>query len=706
MSCYNDCLDSDELEKELEMLIKNKPIINIKLSDEQLKIINCKNNILIDAVAGSGKTTTIIHLALNNPNLNIIQVTYNNMLKNEVRKKVNKLSIRNMEIHTYHSLVVKYYDRYGFTDEGLKRVLINNTKINNINDKIDILIIDEAQDMTIDYYNFLKKFILDKQSNPQIVILGDKYQGIYEFKGSDSKFLTLADKIWNRDFDKFNLSISFRLTNQIAWFVNNIMLKYDRIKTIKSGMIVDYYIGNPFNIYKKIGKQLINMINQNIIQPDDIFILSPSIKSDNSPYKKLENYLVKHNIKCMTPFSDDTKLDDKIISNKVVFTTFHQSKGRERKVVVLYNFDESFSLFSDVNLSTCPNILYVGVTRASYKLILIQDPKYKSLPFLNTKLLKNSQNLLIHNIDKQNLYNKQLKNKEMIKTSVTDLIKFLSSQSIDIIIKLIDSNNLFQEINNNVNNNIIDIPNKIKIFDNNNLEIWEDVSELNGIVIPSIYEKNILGKISTIEEFVLEQFEDKKIVNDIKKYIGKFKIPGISISDMLLIGNIYSSIQNKLHAKLAQIKKYDWLNEEMVLYCHKNMNFLTNDTLFEIPIYSNEIDNEIIYNHHELGEIRIRGRLDAIHNETVWEFKCTDLLTLEHKLQLIVYSWVWKKSILYEKYGKYKFKLLNIKTGLILELNYNDFIIDEIIQVILYDKYVKKNNINDEEFINQCNKNK
>ena len=44
----------------------------------------------------------------------------------------------------------------------------------------------------------------------------------------------------------------------------------------------------------------------------------------------------------MTPISDDAKLDDKIINNKIVFTTYHQSKGRERKVVILYSFDESY----------------------------------------------------------------------------------------------------------------------------------------------------------------------------------------------------------------------------------------------------------------------------------------------------------------------------------------------------------------------------
>ena len=79
--------------------------------------------------------------------------------------------------------------------------------------------------MALDYYNLIRKFLTDTKSFPQIVVMGDRYQGIYDFKGANVKFLTLADKIWKYDFERLNLTISYRLTNQIAWFVNKIMLK-------------------------------------------------------------------------------------------------------------------------------------------------------------------------------------------------------------------------------------------------------------------------------------------------------------------------------------------------------------------------------------------------------------------------------------------------------------------------------------------------
>ena len=702
----NKSLDSFEEIEYLEKLeaqfteIGNKnALLNFKLSDEQNLIIKSSENMKINAVAGSGKSTVILHFALKYPTKQMLQITYNNMLKHEIRVKAKNLDIDNLLVHTYHSLAVNFYDNSAYTDEEIKKILNKNTSCNT-KYNFDVLLIDETQDMMTDYYLLIKKFIRDTNSNPQILIFGDKYQGIYEFKGASSKFLTLADKIWNTQFNSMTLLKSFRMTNQTSWFVNNCMLGYNRINTDKEGPFVDYYICNSYKIYEIVGKQIVNMIKNEGIKEEDIFILSPSIKAEN-PYKKLENYLVSMGYKCMTPISDDAKLDDKIINNKIVFTTYHQSKGRERKVVILYSFDNSYFEYylREENPNVCPNILYVGATRAIYKLILIHDSKYKQLQFLNLNLPNLSKYVNINNLESLKILVKPKDNIDH-KTNVTDLIKFIDSYILDTIIILIE--NLFITIEKS--KYIVNVPCKIKHIDFNNKETYEDVSDLNGLVIPSIYEK-IINNTSTIEDYVKKYIDNSnKHKDNIKKYIKKVNIPCKKISDYLKVGNIYLSLHNKLHSKLAQIKKYNWLNKKMITDCHKNMKILENKKLIFEQTITNCEEEIFKIMHKDYGIIIIGGRIDAFDDVNVYEFKCVDNISIDHKLQLILYSWLWKNSDLQKIHGSKKFKLLNIRTGELLELINDNYKITQIIELIFANKFIKKQTLKDEDFIHNIHK--
>ena len=120
--------------------------IIINPSDEQKAIINCiteGKNVMVDAVAGSGKTTTVMFIAKQNPTKKVLQITYNKELKKEVRKKVETARITNIDIHTFHSLAVRYYDRECYTDDRIINVLSSNS-LPMTKKKYDIIIIDEV----------------------------------------------------------------------------------------------------------------------------------------------------------------------------------------------------------------------------------------------------------------------------------------------------------------------------------------------------------------------------------------------------------------------------------------------------------------------------------------------------------------------------------------------------------------------------------
>ena len=116
-------------------------------SDEQQSIIDTiKNghNVIVDACAGSGKSTTILSLAMQMPDTKFIQLTYNSSLRYEIRDKVKQLQMKNLQVHTYHSLAVGYYDSNAYTDTGMRRVVYQDMSLNNISTSYDVVVIDEA----------------------------------------------------------------------------------------------------------------------------------------------------------------------------------------------------------------------------------------------------------------------------------------------------------------------------------------------------------------------------------------------------------------------------------------------------------------------------------------------------------------------------------------------------------------------------------
>jgi superfamily I DNA and RNA helicase len=93
------------------------------------------------------------------------------------------MGIENLTIHTYHSLAVCYYSSSAHVDNEIKKIVDNNMKPSRTIPTYDMLVIDEAQDMTLLYYQLMVKFAKDIGSPIQLLVLGDYMQGLYEFNG-------------------------------------------------------------------------------------------------------------------------------------------------------------------------------------------------------------------------------------------------------------------------------------------------------------------------------------------------------------------------------------------------------------------------------------------------------------------------------------------------------------------------------------------
>lgn len=691
-------------------------------SEEQKYIIeNVKKgyNIKVEAVAGSGKSTTILSIAKEMYDKEILQLTYNSSLRKEIVEKVQKLELKNIQIHTFHSLAVRYYSNDAHTDTALRRVLLYK-KIPNIEiKKIDILVIDENQDLTELYYQFIIKFLLDMNGRVQIMCMGDKLQSVYEFKGADARYLTMADKLWS-DFIGLKTSIfipatlrtSYRITNQMGSFINNVLLGQHLMLTNRSGEPVSYICNTRTNIRNKVYHTIKTLIEKGVL-PDDIFILSASLKSAN--IRKLENKLVENNIPCHIPIFETEKLDERVIEGKVVFSTFHSVKGRQRPHVILMGFDNNYFVQYARTLpkDECPNTIYVGCSRALEHLYITENAEYEddhTLEFLKMShydLNKCDFVNFIGNPRKRKIsdyFEKEIIQIESDKRYEVPsrMVQFIPEYILDKICPIID--NICIKINLDEEEEI-NIPNVVKTSLG-----YEEISELNGIAIPCYYykrkyEKNIL--IELIHNSILELKENEHIF--LKTIVRKLPEKCEKINDFLFLANIHNSIKERLYFKLKQINEnsYNWISEDIIEKCIYRMDHIIDKDLDKPP----EFEKEIIHNSLEVLHKNIDSELkeyfpntifrfsaivDVLTDKCIWELKCTNVITIEHKIQLIIYAWLWEMM---DK-PKKDFKLLNIKTGEIYFLKYQKDELTTIIVSILKGKYSKQINKNDKDFLN------
>jgi F-box protein, helicase, 18 len=96
----------------------------MELTKEQHDIINSTGNIKINAVAGSGKTTTIIEYAKTRPATSkILYLAFNKSVKLEATKKFADKGLNNVKVETAHSLAYRhivFQNNYKVRSQGYK----------------------------------------------------------------------------------------------------------------------------------------------------------------------------------------------------------------------------------------------------------------------------------------------------------------------------------------------------------------------------------------------------------------------------------------------------------------------------------------------------------------------------------------------------------------------------------------------------------
>ena len=560
--------------------------------------------------------------------------------------------------------------------------IVNNNynMVSNIHTKCGILIIYEAQDMKPYYMQFVHKIVHDLQIIPRVCILGDAKQSIYKYNEADERFITCADRICmfnTLEWKKLKLSKSYRITTQMADFINHCALNENRLIGNGDGPKVKYFIAKDF---KQQVDEVIRCIDK--YGSERIFILSPSVrmpppneKGRISPLKMLVNILSKRGYNFYVPNSDDEDLkDEDILKAKIVLSTFHQAKGLERDVVIIYGFDLSYFQYynKDDDPNTCPNPMYVALTRAKGELILIHNKNKEYLPFLNDT----SIDIYCDVVGEIGVPSKP-PIKDNVSYSVTSLIRHLPQFVENKCMELIKINNI--------------CPATYKLHTFTKVvsdETVEAVHDLLGTSIPAWIE---LGMADN-------RLDGVTIYKYVKEYLGKhpesigkyhyehFTKPfKIDINYINFVTVLYNAFDTKYMHRIKQIRDYKWITQNIANKAKEyTLNQISRQCAFEVV----RIKQFDIY--------EITGRIDCIdvQNNAVYEFKCAREFKDIYYIQLALYQYLLEDNIATRKYYLY-----NILTGEKKEIIISPDNLNKLVKILIDNKITQKEHEEDEQFI-------
>ena len=137
-----------------------------------------------------------------------------------------------IEIKTFHSYCFDLLGKIGNIQESENIVkdageLIRSGDVDPSRITKTVLVIDEAQDM--DFYEYQLVYVLmERNEDMRVIAVGDDDQNIYQFRGSDSKYL--RSFITEHDAKQYSLIDNYRSCQSIVSFANQF------VKTISERM--------------------------------------------------------------------------------------------------------------------------------------------------------------------------------------------------------------------------------------------------------------------------------------------------------------------------------------------------------------------------------------------------------------------------------------------------------------------------------------
>lgn len=662
------------------------------ISEEQQHIVDLVrngNNVQIDAVAGSGKTTTSLYIALSQPSTSILLLTYNAKLKMETRERKQALDLDNLHVYSYHAFCVRYFDDRAYTDTGILDFLEKKKQKAELPSfTFDQIIIDEIQDMNPLYYQMTRIVVECCETPPQLVVMGDRKQSIYQFNKADSRFLTFASEVFPSPFPwkRASLSISYRITKPVAGFLNECCRGTLPIRSVKDGPRIRYLQCNAYS--RRSLREVEYYLNRGYTY-SDIFVLAPSVRSARSPVRILANRLTEKNIPIFVPVSDDGKLDEDVLRNKIVFSTFHQVKGLERPVVIVFDFCHHYFKYYNKHGATeteIPNTVYVAVTRATREISLLHDETSPFFSFLDTErmeafcCIEASKKLRkdAPTIEQDEIKEQASKTKKVL--PLTEVVRYLPIETLQQALKHVELKTV------RAGSFTLEVPLKSKQQD-----LYESVSEINSIAIPSYFEFSKHKTMTIIRHLRYETQREETSSSSSSKQSRLLlqTLTSIGIPKLLQLSTNWVALKSGFQFKSAQIRSFDWLTKDtlsMALERLQNVFDAGSCLEFEKKVMNPDFDPAF----HLCAFISIYDRT----RKHLWNVKTVSSLTSEHVLQTALMLWL-TNSVYVEATKAFLYNIMNDEQ---IEICLLPSFEKSVVQLLDYKKHGEKS-IEDQEFI-------
>ena len=299
---------------------------------------------------------------------------------------------------------IDFSDMIYFANMKMEELKKNNKQI-----KYDYIIIDEYQDISTQRHSFAKK--ISDLFNAKIIAVGDDWQTIYSFSGSDIELFTKFYDIMGYA-EIIKLTKTYRNSQELIDIAGNFILK------------------NSFQIDKKLQS------NKTLENPVELIKYKINQYMDDLPVKldklinKIHQYNKKHTILLLARFNTelDNLINSKLFykpfkgSSKIIckscpdaiidFLTIHKSKGLGYDQVILLNAIDGIKGFPS-KIKDLPIIKFIkGNTLA---LENIEFPEERRLFYVAMTRTKNKLYIMIPDLHEfKSEFIKEIENEENV----------------------------------------------------------------------------------------------------------------------------------------------------------------------------------------------------------------------------------------------------------------------------------------------------